>query len=787
VNLRHRDLNGWLKVAAVALPIVLAARPVGDSRYALWGQPIPPPNAVDVWGDHTEGLDYDVAGARLASRELLNRLGPAGRPGQGGETEPLALRVGGFDVVGNVAILAGDDATVGRVLTGFGIHATNMMAISRRFIEAFGDDYDQIAVFLAFSDRMSLQSLAYQQPVTSNTKGIGLTMWDSSAQFGSKGRMQTMLNMKRISVYGRDAATDPDNGLYAVWAQEAGHRWLVYFRYQRAGEAGSSDGLLGRQKAHWASTVQAEGSIQDGYTWKQNPDGTFTPGERGVRYSPLDQYGMGLRLAKDVPPFFLLEDVTDLNGVLVPMEKLARYSRSASYKARRIDLTVDDIIRAVGPREPEMETAAQDLRMGVLLLGAPGVDTQQLIGEAFLIDNTRRLWTEFYNMAGGGRGKVCTNLYRPCRGDVYEFGAPRVVEDGRVPGKDGLAAPDELVTVEIDVTNVGDEPGKARVQLSAGDELVFPPEPRETGTLAPGQKATVKLPGRITRNASCGQELALDIRSPGGKGPSRTVSPVVVGLKAGPMESFDGPGLPAGWQVNPDGDDKGTAGPWQAGTPQRSLFYDYTLQPGAAFSGSGAMVTGLTGMETDNVDGKTTLASAPFPIQGLADPRLSYQVYFVSADFDVVTSKEVLIPSPFGVLTVKASLDGQTWTDIDRVTGMANGWQRRVVSLAPVMGPALATADSIRLRFVAEETTDDANPVVEAVLDDVGVFSAAPSCSGAGPGVEPDAKYVAPAVNGGGCSFGGGGSAAPASGALLAALGLRLVTRRRRQHRTPAR
>ena len=71
-------------------------------------------------------------------------------------------------------------------------------------------------------------------------------------------------------------------------------------------------------------------------------------------------------------------------------------------------------------------------------------------------------------MAGGGRGKVCTDLYRPCRGDVYEYGTPRVVEDSRVPGKDGLAAPDELVNVEIDVTNVGDEPGKAKLQVECG-------------------------------------------------------------------------------------------------------------------------------------------------------------------------------------------------------------------------------------------------------------------------------------------------------------------------------
>jgi hypothetical protein len=794
VNLRHRDLNGWLKVAAVALPIVLAARPVGDSRYALWGKPIPPPNAVDVWGEHTEGLDYDVAAARLASRELLNRLGPAGNPGKALATQgddpdrPLALQVGGFSVVGNVAILAGDDATVGRVGTGFGMHATNMMAVSRRFIEAFGDDYDQIAVFLAFTDRMSVQSLAYQQPVKSDTKGIGLGLWDSSAMFGSRGRMQTMLNMKRISVYGRDAATDPDNGLYAVWAQEAGHRWLVYFRYQREGEPASSDALLGRQKAHWARTVQADGSIQDGYLWRQNPDGTFTPMERGVRYGALDQYGMGLRLAKDVPPFFLLENVTDLNDVPV----MTAFSRTASYKARRIDLTVDDIIRAVGRREPEIDVAAQDLRMAVVLLSEPGVDTQKLIGEAFLIDNTRRLWTEFYNMAGGGRGKVCTNLYRPCRGDAYEFGTPRVVEDGRVPGKDGLAAPDELVTVEIDVTNVGDQPGKAKVQLSAGDALVFPPEPKETGTIAPGQMTTLKLPGRITRNASCGEELALDIRAPGGKGPSRTVTPVVVGLKAGPMESFDGPGLPAGWQVNADGMDTATQGRWEAGTPQRSLFYDYTLQPGAAFSGSGAVVTGVSANETDNVDGRTSLTSVPYAVKGLADPRLSYQVYFVSADFDPLAGKEVLVPAPAGSLVVQASLDGQTWTEVDRVTGMANGWQRRVVSLATSFGASLPTAETVRFRFVVEEAPNFP-VVVEAVLDDVGLFSAAPSCAGAGPGVEPDAKYVAPAGDGGGggCSFGGGSGAGAGAGAsaatLLAALGLLSLMRRRRQRRAPAR
>jgi MYXO-CTERM domain-containing protein len=70
--------------------------------------------------------------------------------------------------------------------------------------------------------------------------------------------------------------------------------------------------------------------------------------------------------------------------------------------------------------------------------------------------------------------------------------------------------------------------------------------------------------------------------------------------------------------------------------------------------------------------------------------------------------------------------------------------------------------------------------VVEAVLDDVSILSAAPSCAGAGPGVEPDARYVAPPNEDvdGGCSYGGRGAG---GGALLAAIGMIVVALRRRR------
>jgi MYXO-CTERM domain-containing protein len=102
-----------------------------------------------------------------------------------------------------------------------------------------------------------------------------------------------------------------------------------------------------------------------------------------------------------------------------------------------------------------------------------------------------------------------------------------------------------------------------------------------------------------------------------------------------------------------------------------------------------------------------------------------------------------------------------------------------VVRLA-ALGASLASAETVRFRFVAEEVGANAFPVVEAVLDDVGVFSAAPSCAGSGPGVEPDPRWVAPpTVEGGGCSV-GNGAGGGGLGVLLVALGLILVRRRRR-------
>ncbi|HEY0713327.1 MAG TPA: hypothetical protein VGF45_11685, partial [Polyangia bacterium] len=611
----------------MGLPILLAAQPLGDPAGILRAQPVPDPHSVDIWGQHTPGIDIDLPGARQAVRQQLlapHVLGHTERfeAPQAAEPPPATSSqathsIGGFTLVGSVAVISADESMVSRRDVGYGLTRSNLAALSTRFLKTFGDDYDQLAVFLAFPDRNSTASLAYQQPVKNDVRGLGLDLFDITREFGSpSGRMQTVLNMKRANLYGRDAAGDPDNGLYPVWAQEAAHRWLVYFRYQRADEKMPSKALLGRQEAHWSRGVEAQGSIMDGYDWKDNGDGTFTPGRRAFRYGVLDQYGMGLRKASEVPPFFLLEDIRDLAGN--PASFVATNGR---YQAKKIPLTIDDIIRGTGAREPEIDPAAQDLRMGVILLGPPETRADQLIGEAFQIDNTRRLWTEFYNAAGGGRGRVCTDLLQPCRGDAFSFDRFTLREAPSLATPDGTVSPGEPFELEVHVSNIGD---KAAIPSITGNAPGFSFDPpKAEAMLAPGQSSKIVLTGRVDATVSCEKLVNLDLRIPGSRGGSRMLRDVAVGITPTVLEGFEGANAPADWRINPEGSDTGQMGRWAWGTPARSVSFDYTLQPGAAFSGAGAFATGLSNEETDNVEGRTTLESAAFPLAGLREPTIS--------------------------------------------------------------------------------------------------------------------------------------------------------------------
>ena len=113
----------------------------------------------------SDTVGIDPAFAREAERERL--FAPATQQAAPPDSAGLG---DGFSVVGSVAVLAGDETTVSGTSARRGIDYRNLIQVSRRFIAAFGDDYDQIAIYLTFTDYASAQALAYQMRVKNDVR-----------------------------------------------------------------------------------------------------------------------------------------------------------------------------------------------------------------------------------------------------------------------------------------------------------------------------------------------------------------------------------------------------------------------------------------------------------------------------------------------------------------------------------------------------------------------------------------------------------------------------------------
>ena len=180
--------------------------------------------------------------------------------------------------------------------------------ISQAFFAHFADIYDHLLVFADFPVDLG-GGFSYEVSAQNEMKGLGLDTFDYSAFFGSRGRLSAFVMMSSLSHF----PDDPDqtflgtNTTMDVLAQEAGHRWLAHLQFRDA-NGDTSDALLGRDLAHWSFKHNTSASDMEGNEIRDNGDGSFVTTAATERYSPLDQYAMGLIPASAVPPFFYVDD-----------------------------------------------------------------------------------------------------------------------------------------------------------------------------------------------------------------------------------------------------------------------------------------------------------------------------------------------------------------------------------------------------------------------------------------------------------------------------------------------
>ncbi|MES1243036.1 MAG: nidogen-like domain-containing protein [Acidobacteriota bacterium] len=273
------------------------------------------------------------------------------------------------------------------------------LAVARAFFREFADVYDHLIVFLDFP--LSLEgAFAFESTVKNDVRGIGQPVFDNTAQAGSHGRLRSFVQMGTLSRYPDNPETEllGTNSTLDVLGQEAGHRWLSFLFFVD-GNGAPSNSLLGRDESHWSFCHNSLASDMEGNEWQESAGNRFTSVGATSRYSPLDQYAMGLIGPGDVPPFYLVGDCVSPS---------AAPAVGAIIQGPRIDVTIDQILAAEGPRVPDFRKAPHAFDMAFILVGEAGrFPSDESIAK---VDRIRAAWETYFAAVTDGNGAVRTEL-----------------------------------------------------------------------------------------------------------------------------------------------------------------------------------------------------------------------------------------------------------------------------------------------------------------------------------------------------------------------------------------
>ncbi len=294
------------------------------------------------------------------------------------------------------------------------------------FYAKYPDEFDAIFVFTTIP--MSLLTNVQQGwPVKQTSKGIGRKLYSQAGQFCSKkNRLRQAVKMGDL----QQLPHDPDAlytgiPMYALsgielMAHEFGHHWLASITFQKEdgvkhcyvrgyepmGEVQGEmcdGGVESGFNQHWSYYYNSR-SVMYGSFIEDTGDGWFKLWYDNPKYSELDQYLMGLRLPEEVPPQFLVDTGDPLTGsASLPPQWNGKY---ITLQGKRVDFTVEDVIRSLGPREPPLEPCHWK---GALILVVPK-DKPPTPQQVQKVVTYGQRWESFYEWATDGRGSFDVTL-----------------------------------------------------------------------------------------------------------------------------------------------------------------------------------------------------------------------------------------------------------------------------------------------------------------------------------------------------------------------------------------
>ena len=289
------------------------------------------------------------------------------------------------------------------IVEAFTLPEFNPLGVWNQIKDQYGfqeDQFDAVVMYQKFYTNIVFYAGAYSTVGNPGVDGIS-----TRGGFGTRHQKRPALLHMNMIEYGWNATGE---GSSSVSLHEFGHRWLYHLRIKE-GEIITRS--LNPESAHPAQFVHTAAafpvfSSQDystmgGSRFKDNGNGTFTSGDAGAYgFSWHDLYLMGLAAPEEVEPWFYI-DKSDpaLGGSYAP-------PANATFKGTRKDVTVQQIVDAMGARKPSVGESPKTFRALFVLVTEPGkpATDSDLRG----LESHRALFETAFHKATGNRVRVET-------------------------------------------------------------------------------------------------------------------------------------------------------------------------------------------------------------------------------------------------------------------------------------------------------------------------------------------------------------------------------------------
>ncbi len=290
----------------------------------------------------------------------------------------------------------------------------DLVTLAQRFYTQFDDAYDFLVVYNTMGMSAGAGVVAFEITVRNDRSGYGDLPASTGAEYGSKQRLQAVLNMGPTSQYPADPfgivpsrGTAGDTPL-SILGHEAGHLFLAYASVRDAANADARP-MLGGQLAHWNFAFNSEASLLEGnrivdHGPSASPRFETVAAVEG--YAPLDQYLMGIRAPENVPPTFLVT-----NSSLGSFNRGPQ--RGVRFDGQRRDVAIEEIVQAEGRRTPDHTVAQRHFRFAFVVLTAEGVEpTAEQLNQ---VERYRQEFPAYFARVTDSRATAETRVRRALR------------------------------------------------------------------------------------------------------------------------------------------------------------------------------------------------------------------------------------------------------------------------------------------------------------------------------------------------------------------------------------